>query len=156
MKKVIIVVAVLALTGCQGRLTTGEATGAVSGAVVGSLIGYQFGSGVGQILVSLAGAAAGGAAGYVVGHDYDPGDIARFEKSAVAAMETSPDGELISWSNPDTGVVGTITPMNTFRAYDGRLCRSYHASVAVKQAVDAGMFTACRAEQGSWELAAKT
>jgi surface antigen len=155
MKKVMILVAALALTGCQGRVTNGEATGAITGAVIGSLFGYQFGAGAGQVLMTLAGAAAGGAAGYVVGHNYDPGDVAQFEKSAVAALDNNPDGELTSWSNQKTGVVGTITPMRTFRADDGRLCRSYHASVAVKEGVDSGMMTACRAPSGSWDLAAK-
>jgi surface antigen len=150
-----VLVAALALAGCQGRVTTGEATGTIGGAVIGSLIGYQFGGGVGQILLTLAGAAAGGATGYVIGHNYDPGDIARFEQSAVAAMENAPDGELTSWSNPDTGVVGTITPVKTFRADDGRLCRSYHASIAVEEGVDSGTLTACRAQSGRWDLAAK-
>ena len=43
----------------------------------------------------------------------------------VEALDKQVSGQSVAWRNPDTGSNGTITPVRTFRAADGRWCRQY-------------------------------
>jgi surface antigen len=158
MKKAVLVAIVLLCAACTPggkRLSTGETLGLAGGTIVGSLIGAQFGAGWGQALSTVGAASLGGVVGYSVGHRYDPSDVRAFHASIFWALDRSRDGELSAWSNPATGVAGTITPTKTFQAEDGRTCRTYYATVDTGDASDARTATACRDVAGVWDLAAK-
>ena len=158
MKKIMVVVVVLLMVACSGNrsMTNGQIIGTVGGGLVGGLVGSHFGGGAANILFIVAGTAAGAAAGYSFGNTLIPSDRTQFEKSTTIAMEKMNDGQQMNWSNPDTGVAGTITPVKSYQTRDGFYCRDFDASIAVKkEGVGHGKGRACKAEGGSWQIDAR-
>lgn len=147
-------VGVLALAGCGQRMTTAEMVGAGVGLVVGGVVGYQFGGGTGQMLATAFGAAAGGTAGYVAGRRLSGSDRAEYERTKTEALEGARDGEVRSWSNPETGNGGMIRPVRSFAVGEERFCRDFRAAVAFDKDVTSGTGTACRERGGPWMVVA--
>ena len=63
------------------------------------------------------------------------------------------DGQLFSWTNPTTGVAGTIKPTRTFYAGEDIYCREFEARIAVNEAIGTTTSRACRIAGGAWYLA---
>ena len=157
MKKVMILGAALFLTACSGQqftqqLSPGKLVGAAAGAFVGGYAGSQVGGGVGRLLFTVAGAVIGGGAGYSIGEQLLPSDRTQFRRSAQFAMSNSHDGHLTNWSNPKTGVVGTIKPIRTYYAGGDVFCRDFQASIAVRDQVGQANGRACKSGGNTWHL----
>ncbi len=62
-------------------------------------------------------------------------------------------GRPVSWRNLETGSAGTVTPLRTFRAADGRWCRGYQErrELAGGGAGERRIGIACRAAD-RWRL----
>lgn len=155
MKKVVAVVAVLALGACSvpDRFSTGEAVGTLAGAAIGTIVGLQFGGGIGNVIFGILGGASGAVGGYTFGRQLDPSDKAEMQSSAERAMAEASDGQLVTWVNQRTGSAGTIMPVRTFYAGNGIQCRDFEASVAIDAGVGEGRGRACRSGSGAWQLA---
>ena len=151
MKKGIVLAVAIFLAACssQNKLTTGQMIGSIAGGVIGSYVGSQFGGGAGNLLFIVAGATVGGLAGYAYGDSLIPSDRAKFKESTKTAMDHIKDGQVFSWTNPDTGVAGTIKPTKSYYV-DNRLCRDFDASIAVKQAVGKSQGRACKIGPDAW------
>ena len=147
MKKLVVAALALSVAACvhqeDSRMSTGGLVGAAIGAAAGGLIGAQFGGGLGQMLFIASGVAVGGSGGYMVGERMLGSDWALYDDTARTALSTSQDGEIKSWSNPDTGASGIIRPTRSFRTQSGMQCRDYRSTVAVKDMVQSGDGTAC-------------
>jgi len=157
MKKIMVLGVALVLTACSGQqfsqnLSPGKLVGAAAGAFVGGYAGSQFGGGVGQIIFTVAGAVVGAGDGYSIGDQLLPSDRTRFRQSAQFALSNSTDGQQTNWTNPETGVAGTIKPIRTYYAGHNLFCRDFEASIAVRDDVGEAHGRACKAGNGVWHL----
>lgn len=72
--------------------------------------------------------------------------------TAQAALENNKSGESANWSNPETGHLGTVTPLETYDEGTARPCRDYQQTVTVKGKTGVAYHTACREPDGSWKI----
>ncbi len=156
MKKILIGVLVVGLSGCAGlkertqQVTWLEVVGTVGGAAVGGIAGSQLGAGFGNSLYMAAGTLIGGAAGYATVRRLAPADQALYDATATKALAEARPGEILSWNNPNSGNSGIFRTINSYQTAGGRLCRGYRTTVAFSDAVEAGGGTACQQADGSW------
>jgi len=151
--KSLIVVLALALTACANKpnLSTPHVVGAGVGAIAGGVIGYQFGGGITQSLATTAGAILGGAVGYAAGPRLWPSDRVALNQATHRAL-AEPDGEIVTWSNPETGNGGMVRPTRSFLGPQGTMCRQFRSSVAWGAGTTSGTGLACLQPDGSWSV----
>ncbi|MFQ3355898.1 MAG: surface antigen [Paracoccaceae bacterium] len=152
MKKCLVLTLAIFLISCSGnnRMTNGQLIGSVGGGLIGTYAGSQFGGGSGNLLFLVAGATIGSLMGYAYGDSLIPSDRAKFKDSAKIAMDNIDDGQVYSWSNPDTGVAGTIKPTRSYFAEKGELCRDFDATIAAKKGVGRTKGRACKVAKDAW------
>lgn len=139
------------VAGCEGqgvKQTGGTLLGGVGGAVAGS----QFGSGKGQLVATALGTLAGAFIGSEVGKSLDRADKAAMHRTSHKALETSKSGQTSSWTNPDSGNSGTVTPQKAYQTASGGYCREYQQTVTVGGKTQDAYGTACRQPDGSWKI----
>ncbi|MBI1275785.1 glycine zipper 2TM domain-containing protein [bacterium] len=148
---------VLLLAGCSqnggydGRFTKSDA-GTVLGGVGGAVVGAQFGKGNGRLATTAVGALLGAALGNSIGASLDRVDTMYHERAAQTAFESNRSGTAATWSNPDTGHSGSITPLNVSQRSNGEYCREYRQTIKVGGKSQEGYGTACRQPDGSWQV----
>jgi surface antigen len=128
-----------------------EGIGTILGGVGGAVVGSQFGGGRGQLVGVALGTLAGAFLGREVGKSLDKADQAHMQRAETAA-QTAPVGQKISWSNPDSGNSGTVTPTREGRDQAGNQCREYQTTVTVGGKQEQAYGTACRQQDGSWKV----
>lgn len=143
---------VLLLTGCQTGKGPKETIGAVGGAVLGGLLGSKIGGGSGQLIATGAGAVLGGLLGSSVGKSLDDTDRLMAERTTQASLEHVRTGETSTWSNPDSGASGSVTPQRTYQATSGEYCREYEQTIEIDGQLERAYGTACRQPDGSWRI----
>ena len=160
MKKYVVIFCVFVLSACANvdaqRANFGGLAGAVVGALAGGHAGAKFGGGLGQTLFISAGAVTGASVGYEAGTILYPSDQAAYDKNARVALNETTNGKISDWINPETGNSGIFTPIKTYIASNGRKCRNYRSTLALKThgnpkgiiAHQSG--TACQQKDGSW------
>ncbi len=126
--------------------------GALTGAVGGAWVGSNVGKGKGNIAAIAAGTLLGAFLGSEVGASLDRADVAYHDRTAQTAFESSKTGISSSWSNPDSGHSGTITPTKTYQTAAGPDCREYTQTITVGNKSQEGYGTACRQQDGSWKI----
>ncbi len=132
----------------EANKTTG---GTLLGAVGGGLLGSQIGGGTGKLIAVGAGTLLGAFVGHQVGESLDKADV-DYSKRAQERAHTAPIGQQISWSNPETGHAGTITPNREGNDTSGNYCREYQQTVTVAGKTEQAFGTACRQPDGSWKV----
>ena len=156
MKKIIAITALILLAACSKTHTTqiksGPITTAAIGALVGGITAGQCGSGAGQIIFTILGGGLGAGVVYSIGEQLVPSDLSHFRDSAKYAMDDTKDGELYNWTNPSTGVAGTIKPIRTYYVGENIYCRDFEAKIAVNQDIGETSSRACRVAGGPWYL----
>lgn len=164
MRKIAIVsvTALTALTGACANVDTGygvttyEAMGIVAGGLAGGSIGAGIGGGVGQMVSMAGGTIIGAGIGYEAAAMLGASDQAEYDKTAQQALASAADGSVVNWGNPETGNGGIIIPTRSFRTGDGRTCREYRVTHAVKEeGASAGTIirkdsAACLQADGTW------
>ncbi len=128
-----------------------EGIGTILGGVGGAVVGSQFGGGRGQLVGVALGTLAGAFLGREVGKSLDKADQAHMQRAETAA-QTAPVGQRISWSNPDSGNSGSVTPTREGRDQAGNQCREYQTTVTVGGKQEQAYGTACRQQDGSWKV----
>lgn len=129
-----------------------QTIGTAGGAVVGGLLGSKVGSGSGQLWATGAGALLGAFVGSSIGKSLDQADIA-YHEQAVNRAYSAPINQPISWSNPESGHSGTVTPVREGRqASTGNLCREYKQTIVVDGQAETAYGRACQNADGSWQL----
>lgn len=68
------------------------------------------------------------------------------------ALDAKADGEMIEWSNPDSGHSGTITMLDTHEDY-GTTCRTLRTFTRAAGREGGGDYRLCRAEDATWQFA---
>src|SRR5690606_29562313 len=94
--------------------------------------GAQFGGGRGQLATTAAGALLGAWLGSEIGTSLDRADREYAQQATYSALEYNRTGEAASWRNPDSGNVGTVTPVRTYETTPGRVCREYEHEVIIE------------------------
>ena len=135
---------VIALSGCN-QLTNKDG-GALVGGALGGLVGSTIGSGDGRIAAAVAGALLGAYVGSSVGESMDELDRRR----ASDALETSPTGSSVAWTNPDSGTRYRVTPTRTYYESAQSPCREFTTEAWIESKRETVKGTACRQEDGSW------
>lgn len=155
-KSKIAIVALLALStvslgACQ-HYGQKEAGGTLIGAGLGGLLGSQFGGGTGKLVTTALGVAAGGLIGNHIGQSLDRADQAYLYQASERA-QTAPVGETITWSNPQSGNYGSVTPTREgVQPSTGAYCREYQQDIVVGGKRQQGYGQACRQPDGSWKV----
>ena len=73
------------------------------------------------------------------------------EAALFQALERNVSGEAVAWRNPDSGRIGEVTPVRTFKNRDGRWCREYTAMEALGGGTETRRAIACRVPEGQWK-----
>jgi surface antigen len=146
------------LVGCAGSGGPGEfganktTAGGLLGGVGGAVAGAQFGSGSGQLAAVAIGTLVGALVGTEVGKSLDKADQ-QYAYRAQQQAQAAPIGQTITWSNPDSGHSGTVTPVREGRiASTGEYCREFRQNVQVGGQTQQAYGTACRQPDGSWRI----
>lgn len=138
---------------CANQNTGGsEIVGTLLGAALGGLLGSRIGSGTGNKVAIGAGVLAGGLFGNRVGAQMDCNDQGYHGRTAQNALETQRIGATSTWTNPDSGHSGTVTPTRTWQRYDGRYCREFEQTVQIDGRLERATGTACRQDDGTWRI----
>jgi len=152
MNYVIKILAVLVVAGAGAGCLNKEQAGTLLGAAGGAAIGSQIGGGTGRVVATAAGALFGGMLGQSIGRDLD-----RVDRLAAARAQdrayTAPMGSRVTWSNPENGHAGSVTPVRegTDRA-TGAYCREFQQTVTIGGREQQAYGTACRQPDGSWQI----
>lgn len=158
------VISLTLLAGCaqNGQNTTGilnggglnkSDVGTLGGGALGALGGAQFGKGSGRVAAGAAGALLGAFAGHEIGASLDRADMAYYNNTSQRALETARVGTTSTWSNPDSGHSGSITPTRTITNNDGSVCREYTQTINIGGKSQQAFGKACRQPDGSWQIA---
>ena len=129
-----------------------QTIGTITGAVLGGFLGSQIGKGEGRLWATGAGVLLGAIAGSEVGKSLDATDRVMMERTSQASLEHTRTGATSTWSNPDTGNSGSITPNRTYQRQDGTHCREFSQTVVIDGQLQDATGTACRQPDGSWQL----
>lgn len=144
------VVSVAILSGCM-QSNQKETMGTILGGATGAVVGAQFGKGTGSIAAVAIGTLAGAWLGNSVGRSLDDLDRMKLEQTTQRALETNTVGQQSSWSNPDSGNSGSITPTKTvYNPSTNQPCREYTSTVTIDGQLETITGTACRRPDGTW------
>ncbi len=149
----VLLICVIAVSGCASLQKTIEdnpkaAAGGLGGAVLGGVIGGLAGGGK----YAVIGAAAGALIGGVIGNKLDDRDKRMAREAAQRAFEANRAGQASSWTNPDSGNSGSITPTRTYQLAGGQYCREYTQTVRIGGEDHQAFGTACRQADGTWKI----
>lgn len=149
----LVVAAGLALGACAQQQNAPKQTiGTLGGAAAGGLLGAQFGSGTGKLVGVALGALGGAFLGSEIGKTMDTVDKQQAAGTQQQALEYNRTGQASTWSNPDTGARGTVTPIRTYQANSGQACREYRHDVKVGDKTEQVIGQACRQSDGTWKV----
>lgn len=128
-----------------------ETIGTIIGGATGAVVGSQFGKGKGGIAAVAIGTLAGAWLGNSVGRSLDDLDRMKLERTTQRALETNPVGQQSTWSNPDSGNSGSVTPTKTvYNPKSSEPCREYTSTVTIDGQLETITGTACRRPDGTW------
>lgn len=149
----LVCVMALGLAACEtnqyGQKQTG---GAILGGVAGGLLGSQIGGGKGRLAATAAGTVLGVFLGSSIGKSLDKADRTYANQTANGALESNPSGRTSTWSNPDSGHSGTVTPTRTVYESGGLPCRDYETTVTIDGRTETAVGRACRQSDGTWKV----
>lgn len=128
-----------------------ELIGAGSGAVLGGLLGSRIGDGNGQLWATGAGALLGTYLGSEIGKSLDRADK-QYMSNAVQGAQSAPLGEPISWSNPDSGNSGDVTPTKDGYTDSGKYCREFLQKIYIDGKEESAYGVACQQPDGNWKI----
>ena len=153
--KIVIAAAAIALTtaACENSSLGGtkQTVGTLGGAAAGGLFGAQFGKGKGQLAATAAGALLGAFIGSEIGRTMDEVDRQKAERAYQQAT-VAPVGETITWSNPNSGNQGSVTPTREGTSSTGAYCREFQQTVIIGGKEEQAYGVACRQPDGAWEI----
>jgi surface antigen len=155
-KIVIAAVALAAMTAAcaqnGGQYGTKRVVGGLGGAALGGWAGSTIGGGTGQLAATAAGVLIGALVGSEIGRTMDELDEQKAERAYTQAT-TAPVGQTISWSNPNTGNYGTVTPTREgTKQASGEYCREFQQTVVIGGKQEEAYGVACRKPDGQWEI----
>lgn len=152
LRNIAAVVVVLFMASACAQQGTKQTVGGLGGAVLGGLLGSQVGGGSGRLWATGAGVLLGAIVGSEIGRGLDEVDKQQMAQTTEASLEHTKTGATSTWSNPDSGNSGSVTPTKTYQASSGEYCREYRQTVDVGGEEQEAYGTACRQPDGSWKI----
>ena len=147
--------AALLTAGCAQNTSypygTKETVGTLGGAAMGGWLGSKMAKGKGQLATTAAGVLVGAYIGNQIGQGLDDVDQMKAREAQTAATNAR-IGETITWSNPESGHYGSVTPTREGTSSRGEYCREFQHTIFVDGQAQEGYGTACRQPDGSWEI----
>lgn len=140
------------ITACADTTHQKQQVGTVLGGVLGGVLGSNVGEGTGKTAGTIAGVLIGAVIGGEIGRAMDETDRLLAEQTAQKTLETTPTGQTSTWTNPDSGNSGSVTPTRTYRNPRGQDCREYETTVYIDGRRETAYGTACRMPDGTWRL----
>lgn len=125
--------------------------GTALGGVLGGIAGNQVGQGSGNTAATIGGTLLGAFLGSSIGSSLDRADMMYYNQAATQAY-SAPIGQNISWSNPQSGNSGTITPVRDGRASNGSYCREFQQTIFVDGMNQTAYGVACQQPDGTWRI----
>ncbi len=144
----ILLMSVWLLIGCASRDNPNEQSGTVVGGALGGLLGSQVGQGRGRTAATIIGAIIGASIGSSIGRTMDDTDRWKVAHS----LETAKTGITSAWTNPDTQASYSVTPTRTYKDYSEGPCREYTLKASIGGKLEQVYGTACRRDDGDWEI----
>lgn len=134
--------------------TTGrkQQVGTLAGAAAGGLAGSQIGDGRGQLVAVGVGTLLGAFLGSEIGKSLDRADQAALNRVTHQALETTPSGQTVGWTNPDSGHYVAATPQPAYQTASGQYCREFQQTITIDGRTETAYGTACRQPDGSWRI----
>ncbi len=126
--------------------------GMIAGALGGAFAGQNLGKGKGQTLGIAAGTLLGAFIGKEIGASLDRADMTYHNQAYQQALESNKVGVPSTWSNPDSGHQGIVTPTRTFQNNEGVYCREFSQKIVVGGQEEKAFGTACRQPDGTWKI----
>jgi surface antigen len=148
----LVTTASLLLGGCMENVGTKEGVGTLAGAALGGWAGSQIGSGEGRGIAIATGVVLGGLFGNNIGKGLDKADRLEAGRASYRAFEYNKSGQASSWSNPDSGNSGYVTPRPAYQGSNGQYCREYSQSITIAGDRQTAVGTACRQSDGTWKV----
>lgn len=147
-------VAIAMLTSCEPGSggPNKEQIGTIAGGIGGAFAGSNLGKGSGRTVGIAAGTLLGAFIGNQIGASLDRADQAYYSRTVTSALESNKTNTSSSWTNPDSGNSGTITPTKTYTASSGQPCREFSQTVSIGGKSQQAYGTACRQGDGSWKI----
>jgi len=142
----------LTATACTTTGGPKQIGGTLIGGTAGALAGSQIGSGRGQLAAVAIGTLAGAFLGNEAGKSLDRADRLFMQRSVHQSLQASRTGTSATWTNPDTGNSGTVTPTRTVQTASGRFCREFQQTVTIGGKTESAYGTSCRQPDGSWRI----
>jgi len=142
----------VSLSACSNGAGPKETIGTVLGGAAGAWAGSTIGKGSGRVVATAVGTLAGAVIGNEIGKALDDNDRRKSRQTAQRALESGRSYEPTSWSNPDNGHSGEVTPEPAYRDSYGQTCREYTQTIYIDGKRETGRGTACRQEDGSWRI----
>jgi len=142
------------LAGCATDMqnSPGETMGGVLGAVGGAVLGAQVGGGKGRLASVAVGTLAGAWLGSSIGKSMDDTSRLKAQRATQETLEYNKTGTTSTWSNPDSGYKGTVTPTRTYQTASQQACREYKTTVTIDGRTEEAVGTACREPDGTWRI----
>jgi surface antigen len=140
------------LASCAQGAGDKQSLGTLIGAAGGGLAGAQIGKGKGQLAATAAGALIGALVGSEVGKSLDQADRMYMSQNRQNALETKKTGSRSTWTNPDSGHSGTVTPQPAIEQSNGTYCREFQETVTISGQEETAYGTACRQADGTWKI----
>ncbi len=145
MKKLTLIPLLASLFILAGCNPSKQDYGRLIGAGTGAFVGSQIGSGTGQLAAVAIGALLGGYVGGNIGQNMDELDRYQTQK----ALESTPTGQTVGWTNPDSRIGYQVTPTKTYESSSGP-CRDYTTEAIIDGQPEILHGTACRQSNGNW------
>lgn len=149
---VLLLVALLSLSGCTQSMGPKEGAGTLLGAGAGAVLGSNVGKGKGSVVAIAIGTLAGALFGQEIGRSLDRADRLAMGQNAQYSLEHTRTNETTSWQNPDSGNSGSLTPTRTYQQTSGQYCREYRQTVVIGGQEQHAYGNACRQPDGNWQI----
>ncbi|MCP5432058.1 MAG: glycine zipper 2TM domain-containing protein [Alphaproteobacteria bacterium] len=129
-----------------------EQIGGIAGAAAGAYVGSQVGSGTGRDIAMVAGALLGYWAGSTLARRLTEQDRSVMGQTTNRALSTAPNNQTVTWSNPESGNSGSVTPTSSYKTASGQTCRQFSQTVSAGGKSDSASGVACQQPDGSWRV----
>lgn len=144
----------VAVTGCdtieqRTGLSKQTQMGAGAGAAAGGIIAAIANANPAWIAASTI---LGGVAGGAIGEYLHREDAQAHASNQYQALQTLDEGEISTWSNPETGRRGSTRVSEVFTMADGTECKNFTETIETGERTFQESATACRPPGGEWRV----
>lgn len=133
--------------GIQSGNCDRRAIGTALGGITGAVIANHVADSENRTVATLIGAAAGALIGNRIGRNIDKAD----EACLGHALELGTAGQVVHWTNEDTGVSYQVVP-GADRDRDGSTCREFDFTAVTGSDRSTRRGLACETERGVWQV----